>query len=451
VRENRVVIGLGSNLGDRQEMLARAIKQLQPEIRPTTLSRVFETAPWGFNDQPAFLNQVILAETNLSAQGTLKKLKRIENDLGRQPNFRYGPRCIDLDILFFNDDVINTDSLVIPHPELTRRAFILLPLLDIAPDYLHPLEKKSIRDLAAMVSRDGVHVVEEKVIKMENSLLDWGKKTYVMGILNLTPDSFSGDSILQEKDPVGFAVQQACQFVQDGADIVDIGAESSRPGSLPISAEIELERLLPIVKAIIQEKLPALISIDTYKSEVAQACLDLGADWINDIWGLQKDPSLGKVATQYHTPIVLMHNRSKSDAVEKNKLVGSSYSAGDYGNFMEDLLLELKLLTENAAAVGIQAENIIIDPGIGFGKTVSQNLQIINHLDRIKSLGYPVLIGPSRKSFIGNVLDLPVDERIEGTAASIAIGVVKGADIIRVHDVRQMARTAAMADAIIRS
>ena len=194
-----------------------------------------------------------------------------------------------------------------------------------------------------------------------------------------------------------------------------------------------------------------VLSIDTYKSEVARACLDLGAHWINDIWGLQKDPRLGKVAADYNVPVVLMHNRSRSDAVERNNHVGSSYTAGDYDNFFEDLLLELKHLAENAAAFGIRAGNIIIDPGIGFGKTVSQNLQIINHLDRIKTLGYPVLIGPSRKSFIGNVLDLPVDERVEGTAASIAIGIAKGADIIRVHDVNQMARTAAMVDAIVRS
>lgn len=286
---------------------------------------------------------------------------------------------------------------------------------------------------------------------MDKPLLEWGKKTYIMGILNLTPDSFSGDSILQEKNPVTFAIQQSWKFVQDGADILDIGAESSRPGSQPITAEKELERLLPIVKAIRQENIPALLSIDTYKSKVAQACLDLGADWINDIWALQKDPNLARVLVQYHAPVVLMHNRSRADAVEKSSNVGSSYTAMDNENFLEELLIELKHLAENATASGIHTENIILDPGIGFGKTVSQNLQIINHLDQIKALGYPILIGPSRKSFIGKVLDLPVDERVEGTAASVAIGIAKGADIIRVHDVNYMARTSIMTDAIIRS
>jgi 2-amino-4-hydroxy-6-hydroxymethyldihydropteridine diphosphokinase len=156
VSDNSVFIGLGSNLGNRQEMLARAIEHLLPEIQPIAFSRIFETPPCGFADQPAFLNQVIQAHTNLSAQETLETLKRIENDLGRQPNFRYGPRVIDLDILFFNDDVIHTGTLIIPHPELTRRAFVLLPLLDIAPDYLHPVEKKTIRELTQMVDSDGI-------------------------------------------------------------------------------------------------------------------------------------------------------------------------------------------------------------------------------------------------------------------------------------------------------
>ena len=285
---------------------------------------------------------------------------------------------------------------------------------------------------------------------MDKPLLEWGKKTYIMGILNLTPDSFSRDSILQEKNPVAFAIQQSWKFVLDGADILDIGAESSRPGSQPITAEKELERLLPIVKAIRQENIPALLSIDTYKSKVAQACLDLGADWINDIWALQKDPNLAQVLVQYQAPVVLMHNRSRADAVEKSSNVGSSYTAMDNENFLEELLIELKHLAENATASGIHTENIILDPGIGFGKTVSQNLQIINHLDQIKALGYPILIGPSRKSFIGKVLDLPVDERVEGTAASVAIGIAKGADIIRVHDVNYMARTSIMTDAITR-
>jgi len=282
-------------------------------------------------------------------------------------------------------------------------------------------------------------------------MLEWGKKTYVMGILNCTPDSFSGDSLMQNNDPVQAAIEQAKQFVHDGADILDVGAESSRPGSHPISAEKELERLVPIIKAIKQENIQAIVSIDTYKSEVARACLELGAHWINDIWALQKDPKLAEVITAYQVPVVLMHNRSQTNAVEVDSRIGASYNADRYDDFLDDLRNDLETISQFAITAGIHEENIIIDPGIGFGKTPTQNMQILNYLDKIKSMGFPVLIGPSRKSFIGKILDLPVGERVEGTAAAVTVGILKGADIIRVHDVKQMARTAAMADAIRRS
>ena len=282
-------------------------------------------------------------------------------------------------------------------------------------------------------------------------MLEWGKKTYVMGILNCTPDSFSGDSLMQNKDPVQAAIEKAKQFVHDGADILDVGAESSRPGSHPISAEKELERLVPIIKAIKQENIQAIVSIDTYKSEVARACLELGAHWINDIWALQKDPKLAEVITAYQVPVVLMHNRSQTNAVKVDSRIGASYNADRYDDFLDDLRNDLETISQFAITAGIHEENIIIDPGIGFGKTPTQNMQILNYLDKIKSMGFPVLIGPSRKSFIGKILDLPVGERVEGTAAAVTVGILKGADIIRVHDVKQMARAAAMADAIMRS
>lgn len=281
-------------------------------------------------------------------------------------------------------------------------------------------------------------------------MLDWGKRTYIMGILNLTPDSFSGDSIMQQKDPVQYAVDQARQFVQDGADILDLGAESSRPGSTPVSAEEERKRLLPVIKAIKQENIPALLSVDTYKAEIADLCLGMGVDWINDIWGFQKDSALAQVAASHGTPVVLMHNRSKAGAVEVNSRLGASYDAGEYDHFMEDLIKDLEAISQTAMDAGVAREKIILDPGIGFGKTVAQNLRIIHCLGQIKSLGFPVLVGPSRKSFIGRVLDLPVEERTEGTAAAVAIAIQHGADIVRVHDVKHIARTAKMADAIVR-
>jgi dihydropteroate synthase len=282
-------------------------------------------------------------------------------------------------------------------------------------------------------------------------MITWGDKTYVMGILNLTPDSFSGDSILLQNDPVQFALEKAREFVAQGAHILDIGAESSRPGSAPISANEELDRLIPVIQAIKQEKIPSLLSIDTYKAEVAETCLDIGVDWINDIWALQKDARIAAVVAQYDVPVVLMHNRSTVDAVETDQRLGSSYEADLYNDFLNDIIRDLQAIANNAIRAGVRAENIILDPGIGFGKTVNQNLQLINCLDRVKAIGYPILIGPSRKSFIGKTLNLPVEERLEGTTAAIALGIVRGADIIRVHDVRSMARVAAMTDALLRA
>ena len=280
-------------------------------------------------------------------------------------------------------------------------------------------------------------------------MLIWGKKTYVMGILNITPDSFSGDGSLAAEDPLAFTVQKAREFVKDGADILDIGAESSRPGAKPISTDQEISRLLPVLKALREENIPAILSIDTYKAEVAEVCLANGADWINDIWGLQQDPAIAAVAAAYQAPVVLMHNRSSGNAIQKNARLGASYDGGEYTNFLQEIKSDLCHIANTAISAGILKENIILDPGIGFGKTVSQNLELVNCLDAFKSLGYPILIGPSRKSFIGRVLDLPVEDRVEGTAAAIAISIARGAEIIRVHDVKFMARLARMADAIL--
>ncbi|MDO9545419.1 MAG: dihydropteroate synthase [Pelolinea sp.] len=283
-----------------------------------------------------------------------------------------------------------------------------------------------------------------------NKKLQWGRRTYIMGIINLTPDSFSGDGILFAKDPIKYALEKTENFLSEGADIIDIGAESSRPGYQPVSASIEIERLLPILNAIMKADLGCIISVDTYKPEVAKQCLENGADWINDIWGLSKRNGLAELLAQSENPVILMHNRSDNSAIKINERLGSSYEEVHYSDFMEEIKCEIKEMVAYALSVGIHKENIIVDPGIGFGKSVEQNLILINHLDEIKTLGYPVLIGPSRKSFIGQILDLPVEERLEGTAASVAVGIARGADVIRVHDVKYLVRIAKMCDALTR-
>ena len=271
----------------------------------------------------------------------------------------------------------------------------------------------------------------------------WGKRTYIMGVINVSPDSFSGDGLGDVEETVTWAKR----LVAEGADMIDVGGESTRPGSAPISIDEELHRVIPVVEKLAgQISLP--LSVDTYKLEVARHALDAGADMINDIWGLQKEPGLAALAAQKEVPIILMSNQR-----------GSSMDA----DIVSIVIADLGRAIEQALSSGVPWENIIIDPGIGFGKTQEQNLEILRRLEELKVLDRPILLGSSRKSFIGWVLDLapeqkvkgvafvpPADHRLEGTAATVAIGIVKGADIVRVHDVKEIARVCRMSDAIVR-
>jgi dihydropteroate synthase len=285
----------------------------------------------------------------------------------------------------------------------------------------------------------------------------WGERTYIMGILNLTPDSFSGDGLFFSPQSAGKlrsdvqagALDQARRFLAGGADILDIGGESTRPGSQPVDAEEELRRVLPAIRAV--AAIPdALISIDTYKASVAEEAFKAGAHMLNDVWGLRGDPDLAGVAAKFQAPVVLMHNRSKTANVELRERLGQAYLGAENQDLLEDVKRELMESVAIARSAGIPDERIILDPGIGFGKTVTQNLELIDRLDEIRALGFPVLLGPSRKSFIGYTLNLPPDQRLEGTAATVAVGITRGADIVRVHDVESITRVARMTDAIVR-
>ncbi len=287
---------------------------------------------------------------------------------------------------------------------------------------------------------------------MENKpILPFGNRTFIMGIINLTPDSFSGDGLMKSADMVEAAVQQASRFVENGADILDLGAESTRPGAEPLDANTELERLIPTLKRILELNLKTIISIDTHKAAVAEQCLKAGAMMINDVWGLKKEPQLAHVAARYAVPIVLMHNRSNTQFLQKSEELGGRYVGTSYQDLMKEICSDLQASIASAKMAGIPDQDIILDPGVGFGKTVEQNLSIIHHLEELRKLGHPILLGVSRKSFIGYTLDLPPEERLEGTAAAVALGINNGADIIRVHDVIAMVRVARMSDAIIRS
>lgn len=259
--------------------------------------------------------------------------------------------------------------------------------------------------------------------------LSYHNRTLVMGILNVTPDSFSDGGKYNDVDR---ALIHAKRMVEDGADIIDVGGESTRPGHQPVSAEEELERTIPIIEALVRE-IDCPISIDTYKAEVAEAAIQAGATIVNDIWGAKKDPRIAKVAAKFDVPIVLMHNRSNTN----------------YQHLMKDIKADLLASVDIAFRQGVAKEKIILDPGIGFAKNFEQNLAVMRNLEQIVALGYPVLLGTSRKSMIGNVLDLPVDQRVEGTAATVALGIVKGCQIIRVHDVKEMVRVSRMMEAML--
>jgi dihydropteroate synthase len=267
----------------------------------------------------------------------------------------------------------------------------------------------------------------------------WGARTFVMGILNVTPDSFSGDGLLAAgdqsgTDPVRAAVAAATAMVADGADMLDIGGESTRPGHADVPEGAELDRVVPVVAAV-RAALPDVpISIDTTKPAVAEAALAAGADLVNDVWGVGPDDGLVRVAAAHAVPLVVMHNRAEPR----------------YDDLVAEVVADLRAALERAVRLGVARERLIVDPGFGFGKTPEQNLRIVRELGALRSLGRPILLGTSRKSTLGRVLDLPVGDRLEGTLATTAIGIAEGADIVRVHDVRANVRAARVSDAIVR-
>ena len=256
---------------------------------------------------------------------------------------------------------------------------------------------------------------------------EWGSRTYVMGIVNVTPDSFSGDGL---GDDTVAAVAQGIRMVDEGADLLDVGGESTRPGHVPITVAEEIARIEPVVHRLAQQS-GVPVSIDTYKQEVAEFAQAAGATLLNDVWGLTRSPAIAELAARHDCALVLMHNQD-----------GTEYT----GDLMEEIKRFLAEAVARARKAGVPAERIIVDPGIGFGKTADHNWEVMRRFDELKDLGQPILVGTSRKSFIGKLLDVPVDDRLEGTMATVVAAVLRGADIVRVHDVAQMTRAVRVAD-----
>lgn len=279
--------------------------------------------------------------------------------------------------------------------------------------------------------------MEPNVVYAGKYRLDLSKRTYVMGILNVTPDSFSDGGKFNNLDK---ALSYAIEMVEDGADIIDVGGESTRPGAKPVSLDEELKRVIPVIERI-SSVINKPISVDTYKSNVAGRAIEAGASIINDISGLRFDKDMPELIAKAGLPVVIMHMQGEPGNMQENP---------EYKSVIGEIFAFLNNQAEMAVSKGVSKDKIIIDPGIGFGKTLKHNLEIMHYLSELKSLGYPILLGPSRKSFVGGILDLPIEDRLEGTAAAVAYGIFQGANIIRVHDIKEMTRVSKMVNAMTR-
>ncbi len=262
----------------------------------------------------------------------------------------------------------------------------------------------------------------------------WGARTFVMGIINITPDSFSGDGLLVTSDPIERGLEQARRMVDAGAALLDLGGESTRPGHATVDAAAEIDRVVPVIAAV-RAALPAMpLSVDTTKPVVAEAALDVGADLLNDIWGTGPDPAIAELAAARRVPLLVMHNRR----------------AARYDDLVREVVADLGAAVERAIALGVAEADLLIDPGIGFGKTADHNVALLRDLGALRTLGRPIVLGTSRKSTLGRILDLPPEDRLEGTLATTALGIAAGVDVVRVHDVEANVRAARVSDAIVR-
>ncbi|KAL2349138.1 hypothetical protein Fmac_003138 [Flemingia macrophylla] len=464
-QDEEVVIALGSNVGERLHNFKEALKLMRSSgINITRHACLYETAPAYVTDQPRFINSAVRGVTKLGPHELLSTLKRIEKDLGRTNGIRYGPRPIDLDILFYGKYKVRSDILTIPHERIWERPFVMGPLMDLLGSSIdsdtvatwHSFSGHSgglsglWEDLGgeSLIGEEGMY----RVMPVASGLLDWSKRTSVMGILNVTPDSFSdGGNFLS----VESAVSQVRLMISEGADMIDIGAQSTRPTASRISVEEELGRLIPVLEAVVSmpEVEGKLISVDTFYSEVASEAVSKGAHLINDVSAGQLDSNMFKVMADLDVPYVAMHMRGDPSTMQNSENL-------KYDNVCKEISSELYSRVREAEISGIPAWRIMIDPGIGFSKKTEHNLEILMRLPHIReeiarrSLAIshaPMLIGPSRKRFLGEICSRPTAaERDPATIASVTAGVLGGANIVRVHNVKVNLDAVKLCDAILK-
>ncbi|KAI4294178.1 Dihydropteroate synthase, partial [Schizophyllum commune Loenen D] len=503
---HRAAIALGANIGDKFHNIEYALRLLEaaprlgvdlevdnPVVDVVDTSFLYESAPMYVTDQPSFINCACMVETNLPPVALLRLLKKVEEIVGRVPSVRNGPRAIDLDVVFYDDETIDTRApedrgsldnlqghLVVPHPRLHERDFVLRPLDDMIPDYVHPSFCKSISRMY------GVNSVPETLTSWTYSPANPGRNAMLMSTLNVTPDSFSDGA---EHNQLFDALAYVDESVSAGASIIDIGGYSTRPGAAYVSPEEETQRVVPVVQAIRAKDGSARdipISVDTFRPEVAEAAIQAGANCINDVYAFmgadaypfddterkaQSDAvlaSMKDIARRYAVPVVLMHSRGDAG---KNKDYSAYAYAGEGVAVVEGVRVELGDTVERVVRGkgAVRRWLVVVDPGVGFSKTVEGNLAllrdgaqvvadvIIGQQRRNPLAGYPVLVGTSRKSFLGSVLESGIDaRRTEGrerdwaTAAAITCAVQQGALLIRAHDVKGMSDVVTVAKALCR-
>ncbi|XP_006657962.3 protein STRUBBELIG-RECEPTOR FAMILY 7-like isoform X2 [Oryza brachyantha] len=462
--EQEIVIALGSNVGDRVGTFERALRMMKNSgIRITRHACLYETAPAYVTDQPRFLNSAVRGTTKMEPHELLRRLKEIEKDIGRHTDgIRYGPRPIDLDILLYGDSRISTENLVVPHERIHERPFVLAPLVDLLGSSTNDDVEKSWHSLAkctggffelwnklggeSMIGTEGI----KRVLPVGNRLLDWSERTLVMGVLNLTPDSFSDGGKFQE---VEAAISQAKLLISEGADIIDIGAQSTRPFARRLSPDEELERLIPLLDVITQipEMEGKLLSVDTFYAEIAAEAVKRGVHIVNDVSGGQIDPRILEVVAELGVPFVTMHMRGDPSTMQSEQNLV-------YGHVCNEVASELYTRVREAELSGIPLWRIVLDPGIGFSKNAKHNLEVIMGLESIRteigemSLGashVPILLGPSRKRFLGEICNRtnPI-ERDVATVAAATAGILNGANIVRVHNVGYGVDAAKVCDAL---
>lgn len=430
-------------------------------IEITRHACLYETEPAYVTDQPLFLNSAVRAITKLGPHELLSVLKKIEKEMGRTKGIRYGPRPIDLDILFYGKYRINSDILAVPHERIFERPFVMAPLVDLLGSdsendtvvCWHSFSKNGLfgawKELGgeSLIGKDGLR----RVLPVGDRLWDWSKKTSVMGILNLTPDSFSDGG---KFDSVGSAISRVKTMVSEGADIIDLGAQSTRPMATKISVEEELDRLIPVLEKI--KELPEIegkmISIDTFYSEVASEAIKKGAHIVNDVSGGKLDSDMLRVVAGLNVPYITMHMRGDPSTMQNSENL-------KYDDVCKEVGDELYECVKAAELCGVPAWRMVLDPGIGFSKKTEDNLEILMGLKRFKSeigrksLGVsraPLLIGPSRKRFVGDICGRSsAIERDAGTVAAVTSAVLGGANIVRVHNVRDNADAVKLCDSML--